>query len=198
MGDHLDRLLEAMRQSDPQIEVQLAGAPTQARLDRVRARQLDAAFVRGITSPAGIDLVPVWQDPLVVALPASHPLAARARIELATLAQIPLRIVSRRQNAPLVDLVMSACARAGFEPLLGEHPLALQDTLAAIGTGRPSWTVLYAAHARGLNSARVAFRPTVPPLVMTTALAVPAGASSQPLAPLLRACAQVASSDQGS
>jgi DNA-binding transcriptional LysR family regulator len=59
MGDHLDRLLEAIRQSDPQIEVRLAGAATQARLDQVRAKQLDAAFVRGIASAAGIDLVPV-------------------------------------------------------------------------------------------------------------------------------------------
>lgn len=116
----------------------------------------------------------------MVALPASHPLAALATIELAALERIPLRIVSRRQNAPLVDLVMSACDRAGFEPLFAEQLPALQDTLAVIGAGRPSWTVLYAAHARGLKSARVAFRPTVPSLVMTTALAVPAGASAQP------------------
>jgi DNA-binding transcriptional LysR family regulator len=79
VGDHLNRLLEAIRQSDPRIEVKLTSAATEVRLDRVRGGQLDAAFVRGVASSAGLELIPVWQDPLMVAVPASHPLAAEPR-----------------------------------------------------------------------------------------------------------------------
>lgn len=198
MGEWLDLLLEALRRSDPDVDLELFRGPTRVRLERVRAGQLEAAFVRGPTSAAGLEIVPVWEDPLVVALPAEDPLAARAEVDLCELARLPLRIVSRTVNPPLVDLVMSACATAGFEPVLGPRSTHLEDTLAAIGAGA-GWTVLYAVHARALRSERVAFRPVAAPsLEMTTGLAVREGATTRSLAPLLRACVQAADIHQRS
>jgi hypothetical protein len=40
--------------------------------------------------------------------------------------------------------------------------------LAAVGSGAPSWTVMYASHARMIQSPRVAFRATEPELSVTT------------------------------
>jgi hypothetical protein len=103
------------------------------------------------------------------------------------LAELPLRIVARRDNPPLVDLVMSACAEAGFEPLLGPRSQNLADTLASIGAGPPSWTVVYASHASLLRHPRVVFQPLG--LQMTTLLAVRDDATiSGALAVLLNAC----------
>ena len=196
LGDRLDALLEALRRSDPDIDVELRSAPTRVRLDRVRAGQLDAAFVRGERSASGLELVPVWQDPLVLAVPAGSPAAGLDKIELADLRALPLRIVSRRLNAPLVDLVMTACSDAGFEPILGPPSTEIQDTLAAIGAGA-GWTVVYAAQARTLHREKVAFRALAPTgLEMTTYLAVPAGPMSLELGALLRACAAVEHIDQ--
>jgi hypothetical protein len=89
-----------------------------------------------------------------------------------------------------VDLVRTACRAAGFEPVAGPPFTTMQDTLAAIGTGPPSWTVVYAAHARLLPAPRVAFRPVGPPgLRMPTALAVSRSAPPACLPELLAACA---------
>jgi DNA-binding transcriptional LysR family regulator len=199
LGVRLEIVLEALKRATPDVDVQLVSAPVQVRLERVRAGQLDATFVRGIVASPGLEFIPVWQDELVVVLPASHELASHGEVELAHLEAVPLRIVSRRLNQPLVDLVVGSCARAGFEPLLRSGSQTLQDTLAEIGAGPPAWTVLYAAHAQILNSKRVAFRPVAAPgLVMTTALAVPSGATTGFLAPLLRACAEAARTDQSS
>ncbi|HEY8719636.1 LysR family transcriptional regulator [Pengzhenrongella sp.] len=199
LGVRLEGVLEALRRANPAAVVQLDSASTRVRLERVRAGQLDAAFVRGIQDSPGLELVPVWRDSLVAVLPASHPLAATGEVELSRLATVPRRLVSRTLNAPLVDLVMSACARSGFEPVLGPRSQTLQDTLAAIGTGPTAWTVLYASHAHVLRPTRVVFRPfAAPRLVMTTALAVPAGATTRLLAPLLRACAEAAADDWSS
>jgi DNA-binding transcriptional LysR family regulator len=199
LGVRLDGVLAALRSVAPELDVRLISAATRIRLDRVRAGQLDAAFVRGIEATPGLEIIPVWQDELVAVLPASHPLAAVPEVELSQLAAMPLRIVSRSKNQPLADLVMSACATAGFEPLLGPPVQTLQDTLAAIGTGPPAWTVLYSAHAQTLKSTRVAFRPFKSPgLAMTTALAVPAEATSRSLAPLLRACTETARTNRQS
>jgi hypothetical protein len=82
-----------------------------------------------------------------------------------------------------------ACAAAGFEPRPGPPAGTLQDTLAAIGAGDGLWTVVYAAHARMLNAARVAFVPFAPPgLALTTSLAMPAGPPDAAVAALRSAC----------
>lgn len=190
LGARLDFLLEALAAADPDIELDLQAVPTAQRLDRVRSGQLDAAFVRGIDSAAGLDVVPVWDDPLVVAVPAGAAVAGTSAVDLATLASTPLRITSRKVNAPLVDLVMTACAEASFEPLMGPRNSALQETLAAIGTGN-GWTILYEAQTRLLRNDRVVFRPVAPPLSMSTSLVMPSGTTSAHLARLSVACAAV-------
>ena len=135
LGVRLEIVLEALKRATPDVDVQLVSAPAQVRLERVRAGQLDATFVRGVFSAPGLEFIPVWQDELVVVLPASHELAACREVELSQLEAVPLRLVSRRLNQPLVDLVVGSCARAGFEPLLRPGSHTLQDTLAEIGTG---------------------------------------------------------------
>jgi DNA-binding transcriptional LysR family regulator len=196
LGQRLTTVLAELQQAS--IEVELVSAPTRTRLERVRAGQLDASFVRGVESAPGLELIPVWQDSLLVALPAAHPIAAQQQVELRQLKDLALRITSRRNNPPLVDLVMGACAEAGFEPLLGQRSQNLQDTLASIGAGSPSWTVLYAAQAQQLRQAQVVFRPLDPPLTMETSLAVPEGTTvSGGLAVLLGACREAALNDCG-
>jgi len=188
LGDHLDRVLDELGRLAPGIDVELVSASTQARLDRVRSGQLDAAFVRGLDDVRGLRVIPVWRDPLVAALPSAH--HVDDEISLAALADLPLRIVSRRQNQALVDLVMSSCAAAGFEPVLGQPSVSMQDTLAVIGTGPRSWTVVYAAQARVLASSRVRFvRIVDPPMLMQTSLAVlPSGSVDL----LMQACSAAA------
>jgi len=190
LGQRLDSLLETMRRTDPDVSVELGTYATATRLDRVRSGQLDAAFVRGVATAPGLDLVPVWDDPLVVALPATHPAAAEASVGLAALASLPLWLVPRKANSPLVDLVMSACAAAGFEPTFGSRGSKLPETLASIGNGG-GWTVVYAPHAQQLHHDRVAFRHVDPPLTMPTSVAVPQGSRSHLLTRLIAACAEV-------
>lgn len=201
LGDRLGIVLSSLAALHPATETVLVSAPTRARLERVASGQLDAAFVRGVTSAPGVELIEVWRDRLLVVLPAHHELAARDVVDLADLADLALHIVSRKLNPPLVDLVLGACAEAGFTPRLGSHVDGLDNTHALIATGPPSWTVIYEAHARALHHPRVAFRPTRPELVMPTELAVSADATSRAVAPLLRACStaeQLASVDQQS
>jgi DNA-binding transcriptional LysR family regulator len=192
LGVRLARVLQALREMAPSTEATLVSAPTQARLERVASGQLDAAFVRGITSAPGVELVEVWRDRLVVALPERHELAAVEVVKLSDLARLPLLITQRRHNPPLVDLVMRQCADSGFNPNLGPPSSVLENSLAAIASGPPSWTVVYESHASILHLPGVMFRPTAPGLELPTMLAVRANATSRQVAPLLRACAAAA------
>src|SRR5207302_4569780 len=119
------------------------------------------------------------------------PLADRDELLIAELAALPLRLTERRNNPPLVDLVVSACRDAGFEPVPGPPSTALQDTLAAIGAGTPMWTVVYAAQAARLRAPRVAFVPfRAPRPTITTGLALRRGDAPPHADRLLAACAE--------
>ncbi|MFC3574529.1 LysR substrate-binding domain-containing protein [Streptomyces yaanensis] len=188
LGAHLDRVLAAFARRLPDVPVELVSLPAAQRLARVADGRLDAAFVRAVEPVPGIRVLPLWSDPLVAALPAGHPLAARAEIALDELVGLPLSITARATNPALVDLVVGACHAAGFEPLPGPVSGSLQDTLATIGS-RPLWTVVYASHARVLHSPRVAFVPfRAPGLALPTGLAVRSSAPPPYLDDLLLAC----------
>jgi len=169
LGDHLDRLLDRLA---PGLTVELVYGPAAERAEHVRARRLDATFVRGTLNYPGLRRIPAWQEPLFVALSARHPLAVEPEVKLADLAPFPLRLTERRNNTPLVDLVVRACHEAGFTPASAPVAAVLTDSLAMIGAD-DSWTVVYAAHARQMHSGRVVFRPLAGPgLALSTGLLV--------------------------
>ena len=175
LGDRLEVLLGAFARLAPSAQLELVHAPTSQRLQRVRDGSLDATIVRGSWPARGLDLTPLWMDEVVVALPASHPLAAAPAVDFADLAALPARLSPPSRNQPLYDLVMSCCREAGFEPVLGKEFTTAQDTLGTLGFGRPHWTVFYRAHANLLPIPGVAFRPLLNPTPrMRTYLATPA------------------------
>ncbi|WP_069885377.1 LysR family transcriptional regulator [Streptomyces luteocolor] len=191
LGEHLDRVLADFAARAPGVPVELVSGPVHERLEAVADGRLDAAFVRAPEPFPGVRIVPLWDDPLVAALPAAHPLAARSDVALGELAGLPLAITARRANPALVDLVVGACRDAGFTPVPGPVGGSLHDTLATIGAGAvPQWTVVYASHARLLHSPRVAFLPfRAPGLALTTGLAVREGAPvARDLAGFLAVC----------
>jgi hypothetical protein len=57
--------------------------------------------------------------------------------------------------------------------------------------------VVYEPKAQSLRQPLVVFLPTEPELIMTTALAVPAGAALRQVAAVLRLCATAESDDHG-
>ncbi|WIX84395.1 LysR family transcriptional regulator [Amycolatopsis sp. DG1A-15b] len=159
LGDRLDKVLGAFARLAPSASLELLHAPTLQRLQRVRDGSLDATIVRGAWPSPGLDLTPLWMDEVLVALPASHPLASSSVVEFASLASLPVRLSPPSRNQPLYDLVMSSCREAGFEPVLGADFTTAQDTLGTLGFGRPRWTVFYRAHANLLPVPGVVFRP---------------------------------------
>ncbi|GGX76145.1 LysR family transcriptional regulator [Streptomyces hiroshimensis] len=206
LGERLDRVLETFREHAPGVRVELVALPVRERLARLADGRLDAVFVRGgapasdgasgqdgiarndMTQGDGDELPRrlLWEDELVAAVPARHPLAEQSTVSFAELAGLPLRLTERRHHPSLVDLVLDGCRRAGFEPIPGPVFGSLQDTLAAIGSGTPMWTVVYAGNARLMRMPRVAFVPfSEPGLRLPVELVVRGGASS-PLVGLLQ------------
>ncbi|WP_328940745.1 LysR family transcriptional regulator [Streptomyces sp. NBC_00250] len=185
-GDRIDRVLGELATGAPHLQVRLHRLPVVRRLAAVRAGELDAALVRAVPRAPGLELLLLWNDPLYVALPESHPLAAEQALRLEQLACLPLRLAPGG-NPPFHELVTGALhAAAGSGPVPGPPFTDLRATLAAIGTARaPSWTLFY--EVRGVPSVpRVAVRPLTD-LAVSTSLAVRPGPPGPVLRHLLRA-----------
>jgi hypothetical protein len=89
----------------------------------------------------------------------------------------------------LYDLVTGCCREAGFEPVLGPEFTTDQDTLAAIGFGKPSWTVYYSVMAERLSIPGVVFRPLRnPEPLMPSFLVVRPGPPRAELRTLIASC----------
>jgi DNA-binding transcriptional LysR family regulator len=190
LGDRLYRVLDELASTAPDVSMRLVRSRQEDRLAAVRSGDLDAAFVRILESAPGLELVPVWSEPLVVALPERHPHAAHESVRLGQLGELPVRLASPSNNPPFHRMITTALRNAGVDPPAGPPFTTLQDTLAEIGTGSPSWTVFY--HREELPVVRrVALRP-LEGLTVLTSLAVPPGVPSAQVRALLRACARVA------
>ncbi|MDF9816418.1 LysR family transcriptional regulator [Streptomyces sp. SPB162] len=192
LGRRLDYFLDALPDSGSGIRFEFQTLDAHTRLAEVRAGRLDAAFIRGIESAAGLRLLTLWYEPLVVALPAAHPLAERGRLELADLAELPLRLASRAENPVLFDAVVAACGKAGFEPTVGPPSTELQDTLADIGAGAAGWTLMYPTAAETVSSRRIALLPlNGEPITMRMFLALRENADPERLRLLTETSTQV-------
>ncbi|MFE9629544.1 LysR family transcriptional regulator [Streptomyces sp. NPDC006463] len=187
-GDRIYRLLHELTATSPRLQVRPRRLPVAERLAAVRSGELDAALVRALDTAPGLELLPVWSDPLYVALPEGHPLANSPVLHVEELAGLPLRLAPREHNPPFHDLITNALRAVGAEPLPGPTFTTFQETLTAIGAGTPSWTVFY--DVVGLPAVhQVALRPLAEP-ALTTSLAVLPGPPGPALRHLLAALAR--------
>lgn len=156
------------------------------RLEAVRCGELDAALVRAVSTAAGLEVLPLWEDPLYVALPAGHPLAEAPALSPDRLAHLPVRLAPREQNPPFHDLITRALGAAVPQGPPFTDP---QATLTAIGAApeTPSWTVFYEVGPLP-KPPRTTIRPLTAP-ALTTYLAVPPGPPAAAVRHLLVAAA---------
>ncbi len=58
----------------------------------------------------------VLREPLVLALPEAHPLAAQSKVKVRSLVNEAFIMGQRNSGCGLYDQVIAACRRAGFSP----------------------------------------------------------------------------------
>lgn len=131
------RVIRAFREASPLVALTLEEGGTTELIEDLRAERLDAAFVRTpVADPIGVTVNPLVEEPMVVALPAEHSLAAEAgALALGRLAGETF-IVYRRHSGPgLYDAIFAACHAAGFSPVIGQEAPRIVSTLNLVAAG---------------------------------------------------------------
>jgi len=113
--------LAELRAAHPEADVAMRVVEDVDALDALRRGDLDIAMVidselMPLELPAGIEAVHVLDDPLLIALPYSHRLAARSAISLADLRDDEWMICGVGGTCIDSNVILRACDTAGFEP----------------------------------------------------------------------------------
>jgi DNA-binding transcriptional LysR family regulator len=110
------------RRSWPKVLLSLEEQNTFRLLERLVRGDLDAAFIRpAAQDPEGVRVRRLPDEPMLIALPASHPLAAEAALPLTALASEPFVLFPRGVGLSLYDQIVQSCRTAGFDPVIGQE-----------------------------------------------------------------------------
>lgn len=180
------RALVEYRARYPAVELMVSIADPVDALPRLRAGELDVALCNQAddhgTEPPGrrqepggspLEFVPLFEDPMYVALPVDHPLAHAPELDLAALAADPWMLTTT-VTCPDAELFQRACSTAGFAPQIAfqydDYAALLGFVAAGVGVA-----VIPDMVARAVRE-DVVIRALDPPLpARPVAAAVPAG-----------------------
>jgi len=176
----------------PDVELELREMPTRAQADALIAGRLDVGFLRyaGQDIP-GVTVTVVSREPYILALPAGHALARRARAPLAGLDGMPMILPSRGQLPILADAMAAAFARAGATPVAVQEAASKFTMLSLVAAG--IGLALLPASVRVWKRRGVVYRDIEGDLPrVELAAAVPAGRDSASAARLIGAALEEA------
>jgi DNA-binding transcriptional LysR family regulator len=133
--DVLPRLTRAVTSELPGIELVLRGQTYSAEaLARVADGTLDLGFV-ALPVQEGISARVVRIERLVVALPDTHPLARRDRVDLVDLAGERFVTFPASRGSAVRDAAARACFQAGFNPVIAQEAPDAYNLLTLVGAG---------------------------------------------------------------
>lgn len=165
----LPDLVRRLRSRFPGVKLALVEQTTAQQVEALLAGRLQAGLVRPPLVARGLEVRTVAREPLVVALPAGHPLAAGRDVPLPSLAGEPFVLFPREQGPGLHDLVLAACAEAGFSPAVVQEATQMQTIVGLVAAGLG--VALVPGSVRRYRQRGVVFRPLRGP-VPTVDLAV--------------------------
>jgi DNA-binding transcriptional LysR family regulator len=128
----LPAALRELRGGRPAVHIALYNQQSDVQLEGLRQRSLDIALV--CEPPAfddpDLEATQVLNDPMLLALPAGHPLATAETITPEDLASQQWIGVMHKESALRHDTFVAACAKAGFTPTIA---MEATEPLAALG-----------------------------------------------------------------
>jgi len=126
-----------LTQELPGISVAWHGLTTSEQIQALHLKQIDLGFVHLPADCAGLKVLPIVSDQLVIAVYKSHPLANRKTAELKNFSQDRF-ILPPRSSAPgLYDLMIATCNAAGFSPIIPHRArdMISMVSLVSVGSG---------------------------------------------------------------
>lgn len=154
----LPPMLRRFGTSHPDVALDLREMAPDALVRELHEHRIDLALLYLPFADTSLATAVVARESFVVALPEDHPLAARARIDVARLRDEPFVLPARHGMPGLRAQVLDICREAGFTPGAVQDDVWLVQTivgLVAAGIG----VALIPASAQAQQRRGVSYRP---------------------------------------
>ena len=153
----LPTLLADYRQREPDVIVKLHMRPKAEQLHALKDNGLDIALVRSLSHDADLRYDLLLNEPLVVAMGPTNPLAAKTEIQLADLSEAGFILYRGQAALSVADQIVAACHTAGFSPRVVQETDDMQSAaaLAALDVG----ITLIASSLQNLGLSGLVCRP---------------------------------------
>jgi DNA-binding transcriptional LysR family regulator len=135
LGTDLDPILRAFTQRQPDIEIRLKRIRWWNQAQALLEGAVDVALVRLPIDPDGLRLLPLYTEPLQVALPYEHPLAAEAAVSIDDVANEPVLVYA--DASPAWNAAWTVDPRPdGSHPRHGPIVRDMEEILEYVKAGR--------------------------------------------------------------
>ena len=129
--------IAAFRERHPAVDLSVEMADPPDSIPRLQAGELDLALSHdALGTPAAIELIHLFDDPMYVAMRSGHPLTDSPSLSLSDFAMEPWMLATTH-TCPDSKLFLRACHDAGFEPRIAfqndDYPAILG--FVAVGVG---------------------------------------------------------------
>ncbi|UFS82214.1 MULTISPECIES: LysR family transcriptional regulator [Rhizobium] len=164
--------IRRFRRQWPDVSLSLTEMNSNWLMEKLMRQEIDVAFIRpGLEDPKDVRLKRLADEPMLIALPAHHPLARYEKVPLCALAGEPFILFPRTVGLSLYDDIVRGCRDAGFELVVTQEapqiPSVVNLVAADLGVS------IVPASIAHLALDGVAYRPIEgPPLVARLGLAM--------------------------
>jgi len=133
----LPEWLRSFRAAHPEVALSLREATLDVQLGAFDADEIDAGFVLHApgAAPPGLAAWTALTEPLMMALPESHPAAAGAAVRWAQIAAEPLVIFPRQIAPSLYDGVLATYRAHGATPRIAQEAIQMQTIVNLVSAG---------------------------------------------------------------
>ncbi len=177
----LSAWLARCREEEPEVEVRLVEVPLAEQLRGLRDGYFDAGLARADDVGVDISARAIWHDPLMLAIPARHPLLIHPRVPWEELARYPLVACDPEACEGFCRQLARLLRTLGGEPILVEQAGSLDMMLTLVAAGYGLGFVTAAQLATSRHSG-VVVRPIMdnaPPVLTTYVLCLEKNGSEQ-------------------
>lgn len=153
-------LLARFRSRYPNVHLGFIELSTREQLARLARGEIDLGVLRGPVADGEIASRAVADEPLLVAVPEGHPLAAHDAISPPALRDEPFVLIPRAKGSGLYDEIIILCHKHGFSPNVIQEANETHTVcgLVAAGIG----VSIVPSSVRALHVPGIAYRPLQP------------------------------------
>lgn len=145
------RFLAVLRERYPKLELVLTEALTEALLQMLRQRTLDAAIICLPTGERGLTETPLLREPFLLAVPSSHPLAAAREVSLGQVE--PRQMLLMERGHCLREQTLETCGTTPDTTSSPAQAASVETLRHLVATGSGCALIPQMAIAPGLDCA---------------------------------------------